>query len=76
MALGSLFSLLWIRLLLQAMGDPLYGLFQNFQAVARLGGLGDFGFTGALTLQAGAMLGRRDDQSLKELLASARTLFL
>ena len=76
MALGSLFSLLWYRLLLRAMGDPLLGLFQNFQALTRLGGLGDFGITGALALKAGTLLGRKDETGLRALLASARTLFL
>jgi len=76
MVLGSFFSLLWWRLLLHAMGAPLYGLFLLFQAVTRLGGLGDFGITGALGLQTGTMLGRKDESGLRQLLASARTLFL
>jgi O-antigen/teichoic acid export membrane protein len=76
MALGSLFGLLWTRLLLHAMGDPLLGLFQNFQALTRLGGLGDLGITGALSLTVGIMLGRNDETGLRALLASARTLFL
>jgi len=76
MAVGSLLSLLWARLLLRAMGDPLLGLFQNFQAVTRLGGLGDFGITAALALRVGTMLGRGDETALKAMLASARTLFL
>jgi O-antigen/teichoic acid export membrane protein len=76
MGLGAIFSLVWTRLLLRAMGDPLMGLFQNFQALARLGGLGDFGITGALGLKAGVMLGRRDETGLRDLLASARSLFL
>ena len=74
--LGSLFSLLWARLLLHAMGNPLMGLFQSFQALTRLGGLGDLGITGALSLKVGVMLGRREDAGLESLLASARTLFL
>jgi O-antigen/teichoic acid export membrane protein len=76
MALGSLFSLVWIPLLLRAMGNPLMGLFQLFQSVTRLGGLGDFGITAALGLKVGTMLGRNDETGLKALLASARTLFL
>src|SRR4051812_41970458 len=73
MGLGSLFSLLWARLLLHAMGDPLMGLFQSFQALIRLGGLGDFGITGALSLKVGTTLGRGGDAGLESLLASART---
>ncbi|HEY2082829.1 MAG TPA: hypothetical protein VGI88_08585 [Verrucomicrobiae bacterium] len=76
MGLGSLFSLLWTRLLLRAMGDPLMGLFQNFQALTRLGGLGDLGISGALSLKVGTLLGRGDENGLRTLLASARTLFL
>ena len=76
MGLGSLFSMLWYRLLLRAMGDPLYGLFQNFQAVTRLGGLGDLGLSGALALKAGLMLGSGDKPGLQRLLASARSLLL
>ena len=58
------------------MGDPLYGLFLNFQALTRLGGVGDLGITGALSLRSSAMMGRKDEAELRELLASARTLFL
>ena len=76
MGLGSIFGLLWMRLLLHAMGDPLLGLFSNFQALTRLGNLGDFGITGALSLTAGALLGRGDEAGLRSLLASARTLFV
>jgi O-antigen/teichoic acid export membrane protein len=76
MALGSIFGLFWTRLLLHAMGDPLLGLFQSFQALTRLGGLGDLGITGALALTAGTMLGSKDDAGLRKLLASARSLFL
>lgn len=76
MGIGSVLSLLWMRLLLHAMGDPLLGLFQNFQAVTRLGGLGDLGITGALALTVGTMLGRKEDAGLRTLLSSARMLFL
>ena len=76
MGLGSVLSLLWYRVLLGAMGDALYGLFLTFQAVTRLGGLGDLGISGALSLKAGLMMGRREDEKLRKLLASARALFL
>lgn len=76
MGLGSIFGLLWMRLLLRAMGDPLMGLFSNFQALTRLGNLGDFGVSGALALKAGTMLGRGDETGLRSLLASARSLFV
>src|SRR5690242_11169524 len=76
MVLGSLFSLLWTKLLLDGMGKALWGLFQNFQDVTRLGGLGDFGITSALGLKVGTLIGRGDQSGLKAMLASARSLFL
>jgi O-antigen/teichoic acid export membrane protein len=76
MVLASLFGLLWYRLLLRAMGDPLYGLLQNFQALTRLGGLGDLGLSAALALKVGLMLGSGEEVELQRLLASARSLFL
>jgi O-antigen/teichoic acid export membrane protein len=75
-AAGSLLSLLWGRLLVRAMGNVLWTLFDAFQAVGRLGLLGDLGTSGAVMLKAGAMLGKRDDEGLRKLLASARSLFL
>jgi hypothetical protein len=76
MGIGSFFSLLWWRLLQRAMGDPLLGLFQNFQGVARLGNLGDFGISGALSLKSGLLLGSGDEPALRKLLASARSLYV
>ena len=73
---GSLFSLLWTRLLLRAMGDALFGLFLSFQSVTRLGGLGDLGMSGAVALRAGQHLGRGENDQLQRFLASARSLFL
>src|SRR5439155_1293940 len=51
-----------------------YGLFQSFQAVSRLGGLGDLGVNVALAYRAGHMLGKREDDALRKYLASTRTL--
>jgi O-antigen/teichoic acid export membrane protein len=76
MAAGAVLSLLWYRLLLRAMGDSLYGIFLAFQSVTRLGGLGDLGISGAIGVRAGQMLGRGEDEKLKKLLASARSIFL
>jgi O-antigen/teichoic acid export membrane protein len=76
MAAGSLLSLLWFRLLVFAMGKPLFGLFDSFLAVTRLGGLGDLGISGALAIKAGSMLGGREEEGLQKLLASARALFV
>jgi O-antigen/teichoic acid export membrane protein len=75
MTVGALLSLLWYRLLLRAMGDSLYGLFLSFLAVSRLGGVGDFGISGAVGIKAGMMLGRGENEPLRKLLASARSLF-
>jgi len=76
MAAGTLWSLLWYRLLLRAMGDSLYGLFLNFQAASRVGGVGDLGVGGAIGIKGGLMLGRGENEKLRKLLASARSLFL
>jgi O-antigen/teichoic acid export membrane protein len=76
MAAGALLSLLWTRLLLRAMGDSLNGLFLSFLAVSRLGGVGDFGISGAVGIKAGMMMGRGENEPLRKLLASARSLFL
>jgi O-antigen/teichoic acid export membrane protein len=74
MAGGALFSLLFYRLQLRAMGDALNGAFVSFQAVAALGGLGDFGITGAVTIIATKMLGEGKNEQLKKLLSTARTM--
>lgn len=76
MAAGSIFSLLWYRLLVHAMGKSLNGAFLIFQGMTRLGGVGDLGVSGALALKAGLMLGAGDETGLRKLLASARSLFL
>ena len=76
MAMSALLSLLWTRLLLRAMGDSLWGLFSSFQGIAQLGGVGDFGISGAVGIKGGMMLGRGEHEPLRKLLASARSLFL
>lgn len=76
MVIGVFLSLLWSRLLLRAMGDSLNGLYIAFQAVARLGGLGDLGMGGAVALRAGQMLGPGDESRLRHFLANARAAFL
>jgi O-antigen/teichoic acid export membrane protein len=58
------------------MGAPLYGLFLSFQAVAALGGLGDFGMGGAISMRAGRHLGAGEADQLTDFLGKARTLFL
>jgi O-antigen/teichoic acid export membrane protein len=73
---GSLTNLVWIRLLLGAMGGKLMGKYLVFQSVISLGGLGDLGMGGAVGIRAGQHLGQRDEAGLKEFLASARTVFL
>lgn len=69
-------ALVWTRLLLQAMGVELNGLWLAFQAVATLGGLGDLGMGGAVGITTGRMLGQKDDDALQRFLAGARALFL
>jgi O-antigen/teichoic acid export membrane protein len=75
MGLGSLLSFVWTRLLLRAMGDELNGLFTTFQGVTRLGGLGDLGMGAVVGVKGGEMLARGDEDKLRKLLASARSLF-
>ncbi len=76
MAAGALLSLLFFRLFLDSMGAALFGLFLVFQSVARLGGLGDLGITGVISIKGGLLLGRGEHEELRALLAAARTLFL
>jgi O-antigen/teichoic acid export membrane protein len=73
---ASFANLIWIRLLVGAMGLPLNGVLIAFQNVITLGGLGDLGMGGAVAIRAGQYLGRGDQSGLKEFLASARTVFL
>lgn len=73
---ASLMNLIWIRLLVGAMGLPLNGVYIAFQKIIVLGGLGDLGMGGAVSLRAGQHLGRKDEAGLKNFLASARAVFL
>jgi len=76
MGFSAVMSWVWIRLLVHAMGKELYGLFISFQAIPRLGGLGDLGISGAVAIRTGRMLGRNEEGRLAEFLASARSLFV
>jgi len=76
MAVNSTASLAWTRLLLRVMGDHCFGLFMSFQSAATLGGLGDFGITGALAIRTGQAMARGEQESLRRFLAGARSLFL
>src|SRR5262249_19516508 len=76
MGAGSLLSLVFYRVLLRAMGDSLNGLFLTVSGLARLGGLGDLGMSGAISVRVTQMLGRGEERQVRELLASARSLFL
>ena len=76
--LTSALALFWIRLLVGAMGIPLNGLFLAFQSVFSLGGLGDLGMGGAVSLRVGQYLGagKSKEAELQKFLASARMVFL
>ena len=76
MAANSILGLAWTRLILRAMGDGPYGLLVSFGSVASLGGLGDFGLTGALAIRSGQAFARGEEESLRRLLAGARALIL
>jgi O-antigen/teichoic acid export membrane protein len=73
--LTSVFNLLWIQLLLRAMGKDLNGLFLNFQSIASLGGLGDLGMGGMVNIQTSRMLGQGKERELRGFLAAARGFF-
>lgn len=74
MGVNTLMSLVWTPLLLRAMGKELFGLFFVFQAVPRLGGLGDLGLTGAIAIRVGQMIGRGEYERLRPFLAATRAL--
>ncbi len=69
-------TLVWTRLLLKAMGTPLNGLFLTFQGIAQLGGLGDFGLSGAVGARALQHLSRNEHDPCRRFLANARGVFL
>jgi hypothetical protein len=76
MALGVITSLGWTRVFVQLLGKQIYGLLLTFQNLMRFAGLGDFGISGALGIRTGQMLGRGEQDRLRDFLASARTLLL
>lgn len=73
--LTSLFSLVWIPLLLKTMGKELNGLFLNFQSIASMGGLGDLGMGGMVNIQTSRLLGQGREPELRGFLAAARGFF-
>lgn len=74
-ALTSLCSLLWIPLLLGSMGKALNGLLLNFQSIASLGGLGDLGMGGLVSIQTSRLLGQGKEAELRKFLAATRAFF-
>ena len=72
----SALNLVWIRLLVGAMGQQLNSLYLAFQSVVTLGGLGDLGMGGAVGIRTGQYLGQGKEAELKKFLASARAAFL
>ena len=74
----SALALVWYRILVGVMGEQLYSLFQAFQTVFSLGGLGDLGMGGAVGIRLGRYLGegRGKEQEMLKFLASARSVFL
>ena len=74
--LSAALSLIWIRLLVGAMGEKLNGVYLAFQNVVTLGGLGDLGMGGVVGVRGGQMLGREKHEELQQFLASARAIFL
>jgi O-antigen/teichoic acid export membrane protein len=75
-ALSSVLALLWTPLLLHAMGKALNGAFLSLHSLATLGGLGDLGMGGMVSIQTSRLLGRGDEAGLRSLLSAVRGLFL
>ena len=73
--LTSLFSFVWIPLLLKTMGKDLNGLFLSFQSIASMGGLGDLGMGGMVNIQTSRLLGQGKEPELRGFLAAARGFF-
>src|SRR5579863_9402793 len=73
---ASLAGLAWTRLLVGTIGKELYQSFLSFQKVVTLGGLGDLGMGGAVSVRTAQELGRNDPEGLRKFLASARAAFL
>ncbi len=69
-------GLLWTRLIVGAMGQPLHSAFLAFQSLATLGGLGDLGMGGAVGLRVGQFLGQRREKDAREFLNSTRAVFV
>jgi len=73
--LTALCQIVWIRLLLRAMGPALNGLLLNFQSITSLGGLGDLGMGGLVNIQTSRLLGQGKDAELRKFLAGVRAFF-
>ncbi len=75
---SSFMALIWIRLLVGAMGQEMNSLFLAFQNVLSFGGLGDLGMGGAVGIRTGQYLGagKEKEAELQRFLAAARTVFL
>src|ERR1035441_1093153 len=74
-ALTSICSLLWVPLLLRSMGQGLNGLLMTFQSITSMGGLGDLGMGGLVSIQTSRMLGQGKDEEMRKFLAAARAFF-
>jgi len=75
-AIGALLSLLWARLLLDALGNDVFGLLLAFLAITQLGGLGDLGLSGAVGIRILRHLARGETELGKTFLAQARGAFV
>src|ERR1700722_10826618 len=74
--LSSAVALVWVRLLVGAMGQQLNSVYIAFQKLITLGGLGDLGMGGAVAIRTGECLGQGKEGELQQFLASARAAFL
>jgi hypothetical protein len=77
---NSFIALIWIRLLVGAMGKEVYDLFLAFKNIFALGGLGELGMGGAISLKVGHYLGGEktpeNEREITRFLSCARFLFV
>ena len=74
-ALTAICSLLWVPLLLRSMGQGLNGLLLAFQSITSMGGLGDLGMGGLVSIQTSRMLGQGKEEEMRKFLSAARAFF-
>jgi O-antigen/teichoic acid export membrane protein len=72
--LSAVLSLFWAKKFVHALGEGGYGLYLTFVAIAQLGGLGDFGVSGAVGVRMLQFIASDDAGGARSFLATARGL--